>query len=232
VETLDIEQAAAYLSRDTREIGKLANRGVLPGRRVNGEWRFAQAEIKHWLETRLHEHTEAELCALESAHPGEVGEPLLGSLMNETTTAVPLGASTRSSVLRELVKLAEASWYVYDPDAVLTAIQQREEMGSTALPGGVAIPHPHRPLPPEVLGEPVVAFGKTSRSIPFGGARGMMTDLYFLVLSTDERTHLRVLTRLARLLRREGLIEQLRSTESPNEAYDLLAGAERDLLGA
>ena len=48
--------------------------------------------------------------------------------------------------------------------------------------------------------------------------------------ATDERTHLRVLTRLARLLRREGFIEQLRSTETPNEAYDLLTGAERELL--
>jgi PTS system nitrogen regulatory IIA component len=231
METLDIEQAASFLSRDVREVGKLANRGVLPGRKVNGEWRFAQAEIKHWLESRLHEHTEEELRALEAAHAPEVPEPLLGNLLSETTTAVPLGASTRSSVLRELVKLAEASWHVYDPDAILAALQQREEMGSTALPGGVAIPHAHRPLSPAVLGDALVAFGKTSRGIPFGGPRGMLTDLYFLVLSTDERTHLRVLTRLARLLRREGLIEQLRSMETPNEAYDLLIGAERELLG-
>lgn len=229
METLDIEQAASFLSRDVREVGKLANRGVLPGRKVNGEWRFARAEIKHWLESRLHEHTEEELQALESVHALDVPEPLLGSLLSETTTAVPLGASTRSSVLRELVKLAEGSWYVYDPDAVLAAIVQREEMGSTALPGGVAIPHPHRPLSSAVLGESLVAFGKTSRGIPFGGARGMLTDLYFLVLCTDERTHLRVLTRLARLLRRDGLVEQLRGCETPNEAYDLLTGAERDL---
>lgn len=230
METLDIEQAASFLSRDVREVGKLANRGVLPGRKVNGEWRFARAEIKHWLESRLHEHTEEELCALESAHCGEVEEPLLGNLMSETTTAVPLGASTRASVLRELVKLAGGTWQVYDPDAVHAAIVQREEMGSTALPGGLAIPHPRRPLSGAVLGESLVAFGKTPRAIPFGGPRGLLTDLYFLVLCTDERTHLRVLTRLARLLRREGLLEQLRSTETPGEAYELLAEAERELL--
>jgi len=230
VETLDIEQAASFLSRDIREVGKLANRGVLPGRKVKGEWVFARAELEHWLECRLHEYTEEELCALESAHAGEVAEPLLTNLMSESTTAVPLNATTRGSVLRGLVRLAEASWQVYDPDAVHAAIVQREEMGSTALPGGVAIPHSHRPLSSAVLGEPLVAFGKTGRAIPFGGPRGMLTDLYFLVLSTDERTHLRVLTRLARLLRREGLIEELRATESASEACELLAGAERDLL--
>src|SRR3954447_3841109 len=103
METLDIEQVAAYLSRDVREVGKLASRGVLPGRRVNGEWRFARAEIKYWLETRLHEYSERQLHAVEPAHAGGVGEPLLASLLSEAPTAVPLVASTRSSVLRELV---------------------------------------------------------------------------------------------------------------------------------
>jgi len=121
-------------------------------------------------------------------------------------------------------------WQVYDPEAVLEAITQREEMDSTALSGGVAIPHSHRPLGDGVLGEPLVAFGKTLREIPFG-PRGEMIDLFFLVLSKDDRTHLRVLARLARLMLREGFVEQLRSTETPREAYELILQAERELLG-
>lgn len=231
METLDIGQVAAYLSRDVREVGKLASRGVLPGRKVNGEWRFARVEVHHWLESRLHEYTESELAALESAHDIEVAEPLLAGMLSQTTTAVPLGAATRSSVLRELVKLAEGTWQIYDFDAVLEAITAREAMGSTALPNGVAIPHAHRPLGDGVLGDPVVAFGKTSREIPFGGERGSLTDLFFLVLSKDDRTHLRVLARLARLLLQEGFVDQLRSTETPEEAYELLIEAEHELLG-
>jgi PTS system nitrogen regulatory IIA component len=230
METLDINQLAAYLSLDAREVGKLANRGVLPGRKVAGEWRFARAEINHWLESRLHEYSESELEALESAHAGEVQEPLLGNLLSVERVAVPLPASTRSSVLRELVKLAETEWFVYDPDAVHQAICDREEKGSTALPSGVAIPHPHRPLGDEVLGESLVVFGRTGRGIPFGGERGSLTDLFFLVCCTDDRTHLRVLARLARLMLREGLLEGLRSTESAAQAYDLLIAAERELL--
>lgn len=231
METLDIEQLASYLSRDVREVGKLASRGVLPGRKVNGEWRFARAEINHWLESRLHEYTEGELEALENAHAGEVDEPLLAGMLSPDTVAVPLGATTRSSVLRELVKLAEQSWQVYDPDAVLEAITAREGMGSTALDCGLAIPHAHRPLGDGVLGDPVVAFGRTLRAVPFGGLRGGLTDLFFLVLSKDDRTHLRVLARLARLILREGFVEQLRAAETPQEAHELLILAERELLG-
>jgi len=58
-----------------------------------------------------------------------------------------------------------------------------------------------------------------------------MTDLFFLVLSKDDRTHVRVLARLARLLLREGFTESLRSTETSQEAYDLLLGAEQEVLG-
>jgi nitrogen PTS system EIIA component len=231
MEMLDVEQAASFLSRDVREVGKLASRGVLPGRKVNGEWRFARAEISHWLENRLHEYSEEELRALETAHAPETPEPLLANLLSESTTAVPLGAASRSSVLRELVKLAEQSWQVYDPDAVLSAIQAREEMGSTALASGVAIPHPHRPLPDSVLGDSLVCFGRTPRAVPFGGDRGQLSDLFFLVLAGDERTHLRVMARLSRLLLRDGLISQLRYTESPNEAYEILTAAEKELLG-
>jgi len=231
MEILDIEQLAGYLSRDVREVGKLANRGVLPGRKVNGEWRFARAEINHWLSNRVHEYTSEELAALESAHAGDVDEPLLANLMSVHLVAVPLKASTRSSVLRELVKLSEQTWQVYDPEAVHAALVQREEMGSTALPSGVAIPHAHRPLGDGVLGDPLVAFGRAPREVPFGGPRGSMTDLFFLVLSKDDRTHVRVLARLARLLLREGFTESLRSTETSQEAYDLLLGAEQEVLG-
>jgi PTS system nitrogen regulatory IIA component len=229
MEIMDIEQLAAYLSRDAREVGKLASRGVLPGRKVAGEWRFARAEINHWLEGQLHEYTADELVALESAHAGEVDEPLLASLLSEERIAVPLPATTRSSVLRELVKLAGSAWFVYDLDAIHTAICQREEMGSTAQPSGVAIPHPHRPLGDGVLGESLVVFARTPRGIPFGGPRGSLTDLFFLVCCTDNPTHLRVMARIARLMLRDGFVQQLRSTETAAEAYELLTSAENEM---
>jgi PTS system nitrogen regulatory IIA component len=231
METMDVEQLAGYLSRDARELGKLASRGVLPARKVNGEWRFAKAEIHHWLSTRLHELTHAELTGIEDAHTLDVPEPLLANLLRPECVAVPLAASTRPSVLRELVRLAEASHLVYDEDALRTALQQREDMASTALPGGVAIPHPHRPAGPGVVGDCVVAFGRTARGIGYGGPRGELTDLFFLVACTTDRTHLRVLARLGRLIQTEGFLDQLREAEDAATAHALILEAEARLPG-
>src|SRR5215471_10003642 len=128
---MDLEQLAAYLQRDVREVGKLASRGHLPGHKVGGQWRFALAEINQWLETQMPSYTDQQLTELESANArGGDGEPLIAGLLSEASVAVPLGASTRASVLRELVGLAEQSWQVYDPEAILEAVRHREEMAS------------------------------------------------------------------------------------------------------
>src|SRR3974377_1272336 len=116
-ETMDLQQLAAYLHRDVREVSKLANRGYLPGKKVGGQWRFASSEINYWIETQMHAFTEAELTALEKREGREslVAEPLVTTLLAESTVAVPLAAATKASVLKELVTLAEQSWQIYDP---------------------------------------------------------------------------------------------------------------------
>ncbi len=230
-EVMDLAQLAAYLHRDVREVNKLASRGYLPGKKVGGEWRFASTEIIYWIETQMHAFTEQELTALEQRGGGVAlaSEPLVSSMLTEGTIAVPLRASTKASVLKELVSLAEQSWQVYDADALHEAIKHREELGSTALESGVAIPHPARPLSEKAQGESVVAFARTSQGIPFGGVAGGLTDLFFLVSCRHARTHLRVLARLSRMMLRPGFLDELRITESAGDAYQLIERTEREL---
>jgi PTS system nitrogen regulatory IIA component len=231
-EIMDLAQLASYLQRDARELSKLANRGHLPGQKVGGEWRFATAEIHYWLETQLPAYSEAELSALETGASRGAGhtQPLVASLLTEATMAVPLAAGTKASVLKELITVAEGSWQVYDADAMLSAIRAREDMGSTALDNGVALPHPRRPLPDTVQGEALVAYGRTSRGIPFGAPAGGLSDIFFLVCCRDQTTHLRVLARLARLMLRPGFVDDLRGADSASATYQLIDAAERDLI--
>ena len=229
---MDLEQLARYLHRDLREVSKLASRGHLPGHKVSGQWRFARAEINHWLETQMPDYTEEQLSNLDrNIGPDQDQEPLIAVLLSEAAMAVPLPASTRSSVLRELVRVAEQTWQVYDPDAILEAIRQREELVSTALDTGVAIPHPRRPLP-AALGESLLAYGRTASGVPFGAPHGCLTDIFFLVCCRDDRTHLRVLARLTRLLMRPGFLDELRAAPTPSESWEKIRTAEQQLLAS
>jgi PTS system nitrogen regulatory IIA component len=231
-EMMDLDQLAVYLQRDAREVSRMASRGYLPGHKISGEWRFHPAEINHWIETQMHAYTEQELTALENG-PERAPEqgPLLSALLTESTMAVPLRASSRASVLKELVQLAEQSWQIYDPEALLDAIRQREEMGSTALDSGVAVPHPRRALP-RLLGDHVVAYGRTLNPIPFGSGRSGLTDIFFLVCCRDDRTQLRVLARLSRLMLRSEFVDELRAAATPADTLQVIEAAEQELVGA
>mgnify|MGYP003343342573 CR=1 FL=1 len=52
-EFLNLDEVADWLGRDRRTVEKLVQRGILPGRRIAGEWRFHPAEITHWAEQDL-----------------------------------------------------------------------------------------------------------------------------------------------------------------------------------
>jgi PTS system nitrogen regulatory IIA component len=225
-ELMDLTALAAYLERDARDLSKWASRGYLPGQRVGGEWRFHRAEINQWIETQMHAYTEQELLALERGGDREhLEEPLLSVLLSEVTIAVPLKAATRGSVLRALVEVAGRSWQVYDPEAIYEAIRAREEIGTTALASGVAIPHP-RPM-----AESVIAYGRTLTGIPFGAENGELTDIFFLVCCRDSRTHLQVLARLSRLLLLPNFIDSLRAATTAAETFQLIEAAENGLIG-
>ena len=229
-EMMDLDQLACYLRRDVREVGKLASRGHLPGHKVAGQWRFARAEINHWLEVQMPSYDEKQLTVLETAAARQADpELLVSSLLSPSCMAVPLAASTRPSVLKGLVKLAEQSWQVYDADAILEAIRLREDLASTALDSGVAIPHPRR-AQATALGDSVLAYGRTASGIPFGAPQGTLTDIFFLVCCRDDYTHLQVLARLSRLFLRRGFIDELRDAPTAVETWHIIEAAERDLV--
>ncbi|MFN0054216.1 MAG: PTS sugar transporter subunit IIA [Planctomycetales bacterium] len=227
---VSIDELAQQLGRDRREIERLVQRGRIPGHRVDGHWRFHPAEIRHWLEQELRDYTLDELVALEEAQqsPEFRTESPLSELLKPELVQVPLEARTRRSVLESLVEVAGRTWQVWEPAAVLEAVLEREAVLSTGFENGVAIPHPRNPLP-QALGESLVAYGRTLSGIPFGAPRRALSDLFFLVLCRDSRTHLSVLARLGRLLQAPGFVERLRESDDSPTTYLAICEADQKL---
>ncbi|MFN9854096.1 MAG: PTS sugar transporter subunit IIA, partial [Planctomycetota bacterium] len=83
-----------------------------------------------------------------------------------------------------------------------------------------------------ILSDSLVALGISPQPIPFGNAAGHLTDVFFLICSTDDQVHLRILARLARMVSDEVFLTMLRSTTSPAEALELIRTTESELLQA
>lgn len=229
-EWLSLEELAQFLGRDRREIEKLVQRGSIPCRRMQGEWQFHPTEVTYWLEHEMRDYSGAELHGLERAHQDSEAdvECPVRSLLHPDTVQVPLEARTKRSVLESLIEVAGRTWQIWSPADVLQAVQQREEVMATGFESGVAIPHPRNPLP-DAYGQSLIAFGRTLSGIPFGAPKRQLTDLFFLVLCRDSRTHLHVLSRLGRILQLPGFVDELREAEDSRRAYETICSADEQL---
>ncbi len=231
-EWLLIDDLSKFLGRDRREIEKLVQRGRIPGRKMNGVWQFHPTEVTHWLEQEMREFSGPELQGLENAQQESEADLRcpIRSLLHPETVQVPLEARTKRSVLECLIEVAGRTWQIWSPADVLVAVQQREEVMSTAFESGVVIPHTRNPLP-EAIGQSVIAFGRTLSGIPFGAPKRQLSDLFFLVLCRDSRTHLHVLARLGRIIQSPNFLADLRSADDSLSAYQVICQADESLGG-
>jgi PTS system nitrogen regulatory IIA component len=223
-----LDDLAAHLGRDRRELERLANRGRLPGHKRSGAWQFHAAEVTQWLEQEMREYSDAQLAAIERSQSSadiDAAFPV-SRLLSLETVQVPLEARTRRSLLEGLIEVAGRTWKIWQPAAILKAVQEREEFMSTAFGNGVAVPHLRHPLP-DALSESVIAFGRTLGGIPFGAPDNSTTDLFFLVLCRDTRTHLHALARLGRMIQSPGFLEGLREAPDSRSAYEWITAADQ-----
>jgi len=230
---MNLKQLAAFLGIDTRQLEKMVQKGQIPAQKVAGEYRFNRAEITEWLPPHLPTLThdkladvDAGLTAHREIHPEQL---IVTPLLHPQAIDPALPAGTKNSVLRELVSLADKTGLVWNREDILEALLQREELQSTALEAGIAVPHPRRPLPYAVA-SPIVAIAKTTRGIGFGAPDGRLTDLFFLLCCQDDRQHLHVLARICRMCQNAVFLHNLRSAQTPDDFLNLLKAREAELL--
>ncbi len=226
----DIDSLAAYLHLTPPQVRRMVDRGRLPGRKIGGDWRFSEAEIHLWLEEQIGaSDDDNELARMESVlqrgepHPRDVS---IADALPVEAIAIPLNARTRGRVIERMVEAAASTGWLWDPEKMIAAVSARENLHSTALDNGVALLHPRRPQP-SILAQPFLALGRTYQGIPFGDTLGRLTDIFFLILSTDDQGHLRTLARLSRFIGDPQFLSSIRAAEQPDEAHRVITEFEQ-----
>jgi PTS system nitrogen regulatory IIA component len=150
----------------------------------------------------------------------------LASLTRPELILPDLEASDRAGVLRALAGALAADTadtadgVASDPEALYARLADREELGSTAVGSGVAIPHCKLPgLPREV-----VAVAVSRRGVDFGAADGRPVQVFFLVVSppASPAEHLRVLAAISRWVKADGHVGRLLAAGGREDIYRLL----------
>jgi PTS system nitrogen regulatory IIA component len=230
---MTIQDVAKLLGSDVRRVERMAKRGEIPCQKVGGQFRFNRAEITEWLQQSMgamsHDHLAEVDAGITTQRQTPQDGTIITPLLRTEAVSTSLGSRTKNSTLRELVVLAEKTGQVLDMPTLVEAVIHREELCSTAIGGGFAIPHPRRPLP-DALAGPILVVARTSQGIVFGAPDGRLTTLFFLTASQDDRHHLHTLARLFRMLREEKFVAQLEAAQTPGEMIDLMRQRELAVL--
>lgn len=149
---------------------------------------------------------------------------LLSELLAPDRVRVPLQGTSKAALLEELVGVLRDSGAVGDGDAVLGAVCAREEVLSTGVGSGVAIPHGKSDHAPVLA----MAAGVTAAPVDFDALDGAPVRLLFLLVGPDAAAgqHVKALGRISRLVRKDDVRERLMDAASPEAFLAVLADAE------
>lgn len=143
----------------------------------------------------------------------------LSDILSEASVVVLSDKFSKEQVLHSLADRA-AQVIGADAGEVFSAVNEREKLGSTGLGNGIAIPHGRFPGLPAVT----AVFARLAEPVDFEAVDDQPVDLVMLLLAPigAGADHLKALARVARVLRTESVIDDLRRTTDPARLYEIL----------
>jgi fructose-specific phosphotransferase system IIA component len=150
---------------------------------------------------------------------------LLTDLLTIDRIRVPLRATTKDDVLREMVDLLASNDHIEARDDILRAVREREAVLSTGVGNGVAIPHGKSPVVPELR----MAAATMAKPVEYDALDGQPVRLLFMLVGPETAAgpHIKALSRISRLVRKDQVRGQLYAAASAEDFYRLLQEAER-----
>lgn len=146
--------------------------------------------------------------------------------INASAICAELKAQTKQEVIEELVQslLDSGQIQAEERDDIVASIMKREELGSTGIGRGVAVPHTKHPSVEKLVG----TVGVCENGVDFDSLDGERVQLFFLLISPPERPgdHLRALENISRQLRDETFCRFLKQSKTGPDIQQLLQEAD------
>ena len=148
----------------------------------------------------------------------------LTELLSPDRIKIPLVSSSKDEILAELVEVVGKNASIKDLEEVLRAVRDREEVLSTGIGSGVAIPHGKS----AGITDLALVAGVMPDGIDFEALDGKPVNLFFLLVGPESAAgqHVKALSRISRLLRRDSFRVRLTEATTPEQFYSIIVEAE------
>jgi PTS system nitrogen regulatory IIA component len=219
---LSVRDAARLLSVSEKTIYRWIKQKIVPAYRFHEQYRFNRAELLDWATARrismspeIFQESETEASPL----------PSLSDAMEAGGIFYRLEGETRDEALGDIVAHLRLPDEV-DRDYLLQVLIARERLASTAVGGGIAIPHPRNPVLLHVT-RPTVTLSFLEKPIDFHSLDGKPVVILFTLITPTLRSHLHLLSKLGFVLKDPGFCKVLEKEGSREEIFRALRRSEK-----
>jgi fructose-specific phosphotransferase system IIA component len=148
----------------------------------------------------------------------------ISEAIREEGIVLDLKAQEKVAVIKELVSVMVDLGLIQDEETFLADILKRENLESTGIGLGVAIPHARTTAASELL----LAFGRSANGVDFDSLDGKPSHLIFLIAAPEENKsqYIMALARLSKILHKEEILTRLSKAATPAEVMEILKEAE------
>ncbi len=193
---LTVRDVSEMLNVSEKTVYRWLTDGKLPAYRMSGQYRFNRAEILGWATANK---LNVPVGALQETEHADRPLPTLPDALQAGGIFYRMGGGDRESALRSVVEIVRLPDEV-DREFLLQVLLAREELTSTAIGDGIAIPHARNPVVLHV-DKPLISLCFLEKPIDFGALDGKPVHALFTVVSPTARAHLHLLSRLLFALR-------------------------------
>ncbi|MEW6219145.1 MAG: PTS sugar transporter subunit IIA [Thermodesulfobacteriota bacterium] len=148
----------------------------------------------------------------------------LSGLLAEGRIVLALQGQTKEAVLAELAAVAAGQLAGRTAAEILQVLEEREQLGTTGIGSGIAIPHGKL----KGLGQLLAIFGRSQTGVPFQAQDGQPVHFFLLLLAPQESAepYLRVLGSVTRFLRQAAIRTRLMRAKTAEEVLAVFTEAE------
>ena len=149
----------------------------------------------------------------------------ISQLLNKSSIIADLKSCDKKGVIDELA-LAVSKTTKASAKEIASVLLEREQLGSTGIGGGIAIPHGKLDL----VGSIIVGFGLRKQGVEYESLDNKPVNIFFVLLTSENSTggHLKVLAQISKLLKMDHFKNGLMAAESVDEIYDIIMGQDED----
>lgn len=135
-----------------------------------------------------------------------------------------IDAREKIAAIKEMVDYLVAKKLVNDGEAFLNALAKRENLESTGIGDGIAIPHARTGAVKGLL----LAFARSQEGVDFSAIDGKPSHLIFLIASPEDKKseYIMALAKISRLLRRQHVRSKLKHAKNAQEVLDIIKSNE------